>query len=129
MDNGVHSPAAAPGAPSHSPAQGIPEGGDGARASGLKHLVYRAMRPGLADVNARLDALATRLTMPLAALEVAHKVPTALCPVIMVKGKRLHALAHYAAPLPAKVLRRPVDNVAAQASTLVSAMDAVLSGI
>jgi len=76
-----------------------------------------------------LDALATRLTMPLAVLEVAHKVPTALCPVIMVKGKRLHALAHYAAPLPAKALRRPVDNVAAQASTLVSAMDAVLSGI
>jgi toxin CcdB len=76
-----------------------------------------------------LDALATRLTMPLAVLDVANKVPTALCPVIMVKGKRLHALAHYAAPLPAKVLRRPVDNVAAQASALVSAMDAVLSGI
>jgi len=47
----------------------------------------------------------------------------------MVKGQRLHALAHYAAPLPAKVLKRPVDNVAAQASVLVSAMDAVLSGI
>ncbi len=75
-----------------------------------------------------LDALATRLTMPLAVLEFAGKVPTSLCPVIMVKGKRLHALAHYAAPLPAKLLRRPVDNVAAQASALVSAMDAVLSG-
>jgi toxin CcdB len=76
-----------------------------------------------------LDALATRLTMPLAELDVSHKVPTALCPVIMVDGKRLHALAHYAAPLPAKVLRRPVDNVAAQASALVSAMDTVLSGM
>lgn len=76
-----------------------------------------------------LDALATRLTMPLAVLEFVGKVPTSLCPVIMVKGKRLHALAHYAAPLPAKVLRRPVDNVAAQASALVSAMDAVLSGV
>ena len=75
-----------------------------------------------------LDALATRLTMPLAVLEFVGKVPTSLCPVIMVKGKRLHALAHYAAPLPARVLRRPVDNVTAQASTLVSAMDAVLSG-
>jgi toxin CcdB len=52
-----------------------------------------------------------------------------LCPVIMVKGKRFHALAHYAAPLPAKLLRRRVDNVAAQSSDLVSAMDAVLSGI
>ncbi len=76
-----------------------------------------------------LDALATRLAMPLAVPEQAIKVPTVLCPVIVVKGGRLHALVHYAAPLPAKRLRRPVDNVAAQASALVSAMDAVLSGI
>jgi toxin CcdB len=76
-----------------------------------------------------LDALATRLTVPLAVLDAGTKVPTALCPLIIVKGLRLHALAHYAAPLPAKVLKRPVDNVAAQASALVSAMDAVLSGI
>jgi toxin CcdB len=76
-----------------------------------------------------LEALATRLVVPLALLDVAIKVPTALCPVILVSGERLHALAHYAAPLPAKVLRRPVDNVAAQASALVSAMDVVLSGI
>lgn len=76
-----------------------------------------------------LDALATRLTIPLAVFTSGTKVPTALCPVILVRGKRLHALAHYAAPLPAKHLRRPVDNVAAQASALVSAMDAVLSGI
>jgi toxin CcdB len=76
-----------------------------------------------------LDALATRLTVPLTVLDTTHKVPTALCPVIVVKGKRLHALAHYAAPLPAKALRRPVDNVAAQASALVAAIDAVLSGI
>lgn len=76
-----------------------------------------------------LDALATRLTVPLAELSFAGKVPTVLCPVISVKGQRLHALAHYAAPLPAKLLRRPVDNVAAQGSALVAAMDAVLSGI
>jgi toxin CcdB len=76
-----------------------------------------------------LDALATRLTLPLAVLEVSIKVPTVLCPVIVVKGQRLQALAHYAAPLPAKLLKRPVDNVAAQANALVSAMDAVLSGL
>ena len=76
-----------------------------------------------------LDALATRLTVPLAVLDFPGKVPTALCPVIVVKGERFHALAHYAAPLPAKVLRRAVDNVAAQAHALVSAIDAVLSGI
>jgi toxin CcdB len=76
-----------------------------------------------------LDGLATRLTMPLAVLDGSTKVPTALCPVILVKGQRLHALAHFAAPLPAKALRRPVENVASQASALVSALDAVLSGI
>ncbi len=76
-----------------------------------------------------LDALATRLTVPLAELNFPGKVPTTLCPVITVKGQRLHALAHYAAPLPAKLLRFPVGNVAAQASALVAAMDAVLSGI
>lgn len=79
--------------------------------------------------NDLLDALATRLTMPLAVLDAATKVPTALCPVITVKGQRLHALAHYAAPLPAKALRQPVENVASQASALASALDAVLSGI
>lgn len=76
-----------------------------------------------------LDALATRLTVPLAELDPAFRVPTALCPVIVVKGKRLHALTHFAAPLPAKSLRRPVENVAAQGSALVSAIDTVLSGI
>lgn len=76
-----------------------------------------------------LDALATRLTVPLAEMNFAGKVPTALCPVITVKGQRLHALAHYAAPMPAKLLLRPVDNVAVQSSALVTAMDAVLSGI
>jgi toxin CcdB len=76
-----------------------------------------------------LDALATRLTLPLCVSDASIKAPTALCPAITVKGQRLHALAHYAAPLPAKLLRRPVDNVAAQSTALVSALDAVLSGI
>ena len=76
-----------------------------------------------------LDALATRLTVPLAVPDVSIKAPTALCPVIMVKGKRLHALVHYAAPLPARLLRRPVDNVARQANALISAIDTVLSGV
>lgn len=76
-----------------------------------------------------LDALSTRLTIPLATLGLKGKVPTALCPQISVKGQRLHALAHFAAPLPAKLLRNPVDHVAVQASVLVAAMDAVLSGV
>ncbi|MEX1165888.1 MAG: CcdB family protein [Hydrogenophaga sp.] len=76
-----------------------------------------------------LDGLATRLTIPLAESDAMGKVPTVLCPTISVNGRRLHALAHYTAPLPAKLLQRPVDNVAAQASALVAAVDAVLSGV
>jgi toxin CcdB len=76
-----------------------------------------------------LGAQATRLTVPLAVLDAATKVPTALCPVIAVNGERQHALAHYAAPLPTKALRQPVDKVVAQASALVSAMNMVLLGI
>lgn len=76
-----------------------------------------------------LDGLATRLTMPLAQPDTMGKVPSVLCPTIHVNGQRLNALAHYTAPLPAKLLQSPVDNVAAHASALVAAMDAVLSGI
>jgi toxin CcdB len=73
-----------------------------------------------------LHALATRLTIPLAAIDGVAKVPASLCPAIMVKGQRVNALAHFATPLPTKVLKHPVDNVAAQASALAAA---VLSGV
>ena len=76
-----------------------------------------------------LDALATRLTMPLAISDTAINTPISLCPVVVVKGQRLNALAYFAAPLPAKLLKKPVANVASQGSALISAMDAVLSGI
>jgi toxin CcdB len=49
--------------------------------------------------------------------------------VVVIQSDVLDALPHYAAPLPSRLLKRPVDNAAAQASTLLSAMDAVLSGL
>ena len=76
-----------------------------------------------------LDALPTRLVVPLALAEATPgRAPAALCPLVSVNGQRLHALAHYAAPLPARLLRQPVGNVAAQSSTLVAAINSVLSG-
>ena len=76
-----------------------------------------------------LDALPTRLAMPLALLDGRlGKAPAALCPLVTVNGQRLQALGHYAAPLPAKLLRQPIANLAAQSSLLVAAIDAVLSG-
>ena len=79
--------------------------------------------------NDLLDGLATRLAIPLAEPDAMGKVPAVLCPTVRVNGRRLNALAHYTAPLPTKLLRSPVDNVSAQASALVTAVDAVLSGI
>ena len=76
-----------------------------------------------------LDDLANRLAMPLATAGSKCKVPTALHPVIAAHGLRLQALAHYAAPMPAKLLRRPVDNLAALARALVATLDAVLSDV
>ena len=76
-----------------------------------------------------LDALPTRMTIPLALPEVFTGAPPALCPAIIVKGQRLLALGHFAAPLPAKLLRRAVANVGPQSSVLVAAIDAVLSGV
>jgi hypothetical protein len=63
-----------------------------------------------------LDGLATRLVIPLAALNFAGKAPAVLCPRISVNGQHFYALAHYAAPLPSKQLLSPVDNVLPKAS-------------
>ena len=76
-----------------------------------------------------LDALTTRMTMPLATVEFADKSPDKLCPIVMVKGQPHRALAHYTAPLPTRSLRQIVGNVSAHASELVAAMDVVISGI
>lgn len=77
-----------------------------------------------------LDALPTRLVVPLAlAVASTGRAPAVLCTIISMNGQRLHALAHCAAPLPARLLRKPMGNVAAPSSTLVAAIDAVLSGL
>ncbi len=76
-----------------------------------------------------LDALATRLVIPLASQDFADKTPEKLCPVITVKGQALRALAHYAAPLPTRSLRKALGNVSAQSGALIAAMDVVLSGV
>ena len=76
-----------------------------------------------------LDALATRLVMPLASLEFADKVPEKLCPLVTVSGQKLRALAHYAAPLPARSLRQMVGNLSPQSHLLIAAMDVVMSGV
>ncbi|MCD8515001.1 MAG: CcdB family protein [Burkholderiaceae bacterium] len=76
-----------------------------------------------------LDALPTRLVVPLAQSPNTIRVPTALCPPVTVKGQTLFALAHYAAPLPARLLKKPIAHLTEEATALVAALDAVLSGV
>jgi toxin CcdB len=76
-----------------------------------------------------LDALATRLVIPLATIDFADKIPEKLCPMVMVHSQKLRALAHYAAPLPVRSLRQVVGNLSPQSHLLVAAMDVVLSGV
>jgi toxin CcdB len=76
-----------------------------------------------------LESLATRLVIPLASQEAADKTPEKLSPAITVKGQSLRALAHYAAPLPKRELRKALGNVSAQSGALIAAMDVVLSGV
>ena len=95
--------------PSHSAAQGIP------------YVVVVQ-----SDL---LDALATRMTIPLALVTFADKAPEKLCPSITVNSQQLRALANYAAPLPTRSLRQVVANVAPQASALIAAIDVVIAGV
>lgn len=76
-----------------------------------------------------LEALASRLVIPLATPEFAGPTPEKLCPLITVQGQPLRALAHFAAPLPTRQLKKPVDNIALQSITIVAALDMVLSGV
>lgn len=76
-----------------------------------------------------LESLSTRLVIPLATAEFADSTPEQLCPRITVQGQGLRALAHLAAPLPARQLKKQIDNIALQANVLVAALDMVLSGV
>ena len=76
-----------------------------------------------------LESLSTRLVIPLATAEFAGSTPEKLCPLITVQGQRLRALAHFAAPLPARQLQKCIDNIAMQSNALVAALDVVLSGV
>ncbi len=78
----------------------------------------------------QLDHYSTRLSMPLARLvNVPAVLPRRLTQTVRVAGEVLHPAAHLSAPLPARILGRPVASLKAQADVLRDALDAVLSGV
>lgn len=90
----------------------------------------RASVPYVVDVQSGLlEQLPTRLVMPLSRVGTdAAKLPVNLCPAVHVEGEALSLMAHQAAPLPARLLKKPVASIAHRAGEVAAAMDAVLSG-
>lgn len=90
----------------------------------------RASVPYIVDVQSSLiDQLATRLVMPLSRVGVDQpRLPTSLCPLIEIDGLALSLMPHLAAPIPAKLLKKPVASLAHRAGEFAKALDAVFSG-
>lgn len=86
--------------------------------------------PYMVEVQSNLlQGLPTRLMVPLgipALLPAA--IPQNLCPRIDFGQERVYLLAHFASPFRVKEIGSPLGSVAAHASDIVAAMDAVLSG-
>ncbi|MBI5275538.1 MAG: CcdB family protein [Burkholderiales bacterium] len=94
------------------------------------HPGSRESVPYVLDVQSGLiDQLPTRLVMPLSRVGAdAPRLPAALCPPVEVGGETLLLMPHLAAPMPARLLRKPVASIAHRSGDVASALDAVLSG-
>lgn len=77
-----------------------------------------------------LSSLATRMMVPLAVTTLAAKdMPRGLCPIFTIRGKLLMLVPFEAAPLDKRLLKSCVVSLREQSHNIISAMDAVLSGI
>ncbi|MBA3595643.1 MAG: CcdB family protein [Pseudomonadota bacterium] len=90
----------------------------------------REFVPYVLDVQSELiDQLATRLVMPLSRVGVgAARLPLNLCLPVQIDAEDLIVLAHMAAPVPARLLKKPVASLRHRASEISAALDAVISG-
>jgi toxin CcdB len=90
----------------------------------------RQFVPYVVDVQSDLiNQLATRLVMPLTRVGVGEaRLPINLCPSVEIDGEPLTLLAHMAAPVAARLLRKPVGSLQHRASEVSAALDAVISG-
>lgn len=90
----------------------------------------RTSVPYVVDVQSGLiDQLATRLVMPLSRVGIEQsKLPTSLCPTIEIEGEPLSLMPHLAAPIPIRLLKKPIASVVHRASDVSTALDAAISG-
>ena len=87
--------------------------------------------PYLVDIQSSLlSGLSTRMVAPLAALTLNRgDIPQRLCPILSVAGQDFALISYQAAPVLKTQLKKRVDNVRAHANAIVSAIDAVISGL
>ncbi len=87
--------------------------------------------PYVVDIQSNLlSALATRMVVPLAITTLSAKdLPRRLCPTFVVNGQSLMLVPFEAAPLDKRLLKTQVVSLWSQSNDIISAMDAVLSGI
>lgn len=87
--------------------------------------------PYLVDVQSNLLAdLRTRLVVPLSRTGASlSQAPRRLSPTFSVQGQLLALQPHLAAGIDAKLLRKPVGSLAAHATDIRDALDAVVRGI
>jgi toxin CcdB len=90
----------------------------------------RQFVPYVVDVQSPLiDQLTTRLVMPLSRVGTDQpSLPHNLCPLVDLQGESLSLMAHLAAPVIARSLKKPVASLSHRVSELSAAMGAVLSG-
>ena len=91
----------------------------------------RDVYPFVVDIQSDLlGALATRMVVPLAVTALRPgELPRRLCPVFAVNGKSLMLVTFEAAPLDKRLLKAEITSVRERSYDIISAMDAVLSGI
>jgi toxin CcdB len=87
--------------------------------------------PYVVDIQSDLlSGLATRMVMPLAISALSSDdVPRRLCPSIVVKGQMHLLIPFEAAPLDKRFLNRRIASIRECANDIVSAADAVMSGV
>ncbi|MES2360562.1 MAG: CcdB family protein [Pseudomonadota bacterium] len=90
----------------------------------------RQFVPYVLDVQSDLiNQLATRLVMPLSRVGVGEaRLPLNLCLPVEIDAESLTLLAHMAAPVAARLLKKPVGSLRHRASEVSAALDAVISG-
>jgi toxin CcdB len=83
----------------------------------------------LLDVQANLlDALNTRIVVPLIPIEAAPRPAERLNPTFEIGGDRVVMVTQFLAAIPRTVLRLPVTSLAAHDATITSAIDMALVG-